>query len=297
MSLTLTPANLSSWLEDGFLLIRGFLAPSEVFDVQRWASDIEAWPQPSPPLTCHTLAHEIVDGELRVCRVENFTPTHGGLAGIAERLAGAAAELLEASAAASAGGGHGVAPAPARLFKEKLNIKPPGGRGYGAHYDGPSAASVGLATRFVTAQVAVDAQTVLNGCLQLCSPRAAWPCVRTVVEPTSDDPDRGGRIGAIPDDVSDALEWTPIECEPGDILFFDHWTPHWSSPNRDTTPRRTLYMLFNSAAEGDFMRDYYARMHDARVAWAEKKRASAPPNEAGAEAEEDAGYEGAPHTG
>ena len=239
---------------DGAVLVRALLSPAEVADVQRWCADVASWP--AAPHLPYTLAHETIDGVRTLCRVENFSPLHGGLAGVAER------------ARALAGAALGAARGGATLFKEKLNIKPPGGRGYGAHYDGPSAAAAGTRARtFVTVQVAVDAQTAANGCLQLAAPRAAWP-PRALVPPRDGNPDGGGRVGAIPDAVADGIDWAPAECAAGDALVFDHWAPHWSGPNRDARERRTLYFIFNAADEGDEREVYYANMAAARAAWA-----------------------------
>jgi hypothetical protein len=244
---------------DGSVLLRGFLSPSDVADLRAWADDVCTWPAPNVDALKYTLHHETVDGVRRLCRVENFTPLHGGLAGIAERACGVAGGALGCAAA---------------LFKEKLNVKPPGGRGYGAHYDGPSAASLGFAAQtFVTVQIAIDAQTVENGCLQVARPRSAWPAERRMVVPVSGDPDAGGRVGAIADEIADAIDWTPVECAPGDALVFDHWTPHWSGPNRSAAPRRTLYFIFSRAEDGDWHDAYYSKMAAVRAAWAQEQDA------------------------
>jgi len=207
-----------------------------------------------------TLRHEY-DGSSRqaLCRVENFAGWHGGLECLAkERLIPLVSELL---------GEEGV------LFKEKLNIKPPGGKGYAAHYDGPSAAAIGLAKTFITVQVAVDEQTVNNGCMQVVQPRSKWPSDREMLAPTSDDPDRGGRVGAIPELLAENLDWEPVECSPGDVLVFHHWMPHRSAFNRSTSSRRTLYLLFNPAREGDFHDAYYKMFAELRKAAAFRREA------------------------
>jgi ectoine hydroxylase-related dioxygenase (phytanoyl-CoA dioxygenase family) len=256
MSLSLTEEQVETYRRDGCLLLRGFLSSEETRDMVRWVNDMATWCKPTQEQSLsgshYTFHYESlhVEGEegglARVpalCRVENFTPFHGGLDALArERLAPVCAQVL----------GQPVA-----LFKEKLNIKPAGGKGYAAHYDGPSAAALGLARTFVTAQVAVDAQTVENGCLQVVRPRARWPPGQDMVPPSSSDPDRGGRVGAIPEAVAEELEWEPVECSPGDVLLFDHWMPHRSHFNRSTQERRVLYLLFNPASEGDFRDQYY----------------------------------------
>lgn len=242
---------------EGSVLLPNLLSASEVVDMLAWVTDVASWAPEASVGLGYTLHYEHIEGLRHLCRVENFTPLHGGLAAIAERGAAVASEAL----------GRKVI-----LFKEKINIKPPGGRGYGAHYDGPSAAAMGFsAQHFVTVQIAVDAQTMANGCLQLCAGRKNWPAAPVLVPPQNGDPDAGGRVGAIPDDVAEALDFTPVECAPGDALVFDHWAPHQSGPNRSDSQRRTLYFIYSAADEGDCHAEYYAQMAALRADWAKGK--------------------------
>ena len=252
--MSLSQEQVERYVRDGCLLLSGFLSPEETADVRKWANDLATWCKPTLEEQLsgahYTFHYEALFDEEEgkgtkpaLCRVENFTPFHGGLDSLArDRLAPLCSQLLGEEAA---------------LFKEKLNIKPPGGKGYAAHYDGPSAAALGLAQTFITVQVAVDAQTAENGALQVVRPRSAWPTGRAMVPPSSADPDRGGRVGAIPEEVAEELAWECVECQPGDVLLFDHWLPHRSAFNRAASERRTLYMLFNPLREGDFRSRYY----------------------------------------
>jgi len=271
--LLLSSTQLATYARDGCLLVRNFFCEEEVRDIRKWVNDLQTWCPPTREQQLsgahYTFHYESLYDEAAagprgaLCRIENFTPFHGGLDSLArDRLAPFCAQLL--------GGGGGAA-----LFKEKLNIKPAGGKGYAAHYDGPSAAALGLAKTFITVQVAVDSQTLENGALQVVRPRSAWPAERAMVEPSSADPDRGGRVGAIPEHVAESLDWEVIECAPGDVLIFDHWLPHRSAFNRSDGERRTLYMLFNPAREGDYRAEYYKLFAELRAGAAAKRGAAA----------------------
>jgi ectoine hydroxylase-related dioxygenase (phytanoyl-CoA dioxygenase family) len=248
---TLTAEQLATWERDGCLLVPDLLLPSETADLPFWSAEAEAWP-PAQGGFGYTQAYErTMLGEVALCRVENYTPFHKGWARLVEtRLLGVVSQLFDE---------------PATLFKEKINIKAPAGRGYAPHYDGPSAASVGLAQTFITAQVAIDAQTVENGCLLVVRPRSACPAPEVVPPEEGGDPDGSARVGAIPPEVADSLDWEPVECAPGSVLFFHGMLPHRSAVNRSQRPRRTAYMLFNPAAEGEFHDEYYERMANLRA--------------------------------
>ena len=76
------------------------------------------------------------------------------------------------------------------------------------------------------AQLALDAQTVANGCLYGVLPRSACPPVVVVPPEAGGHPDVGGRAGAIPPDVAKDLRWTPLPTPAGSVLLFGHNFPH-----------------------------------------------------------------------
>jgi 2-aminoethylphosphonate dioxygenase len=62
-------------------------------------------------------------------------------------------------------------------------------------------------------------------------------------------------------------EYSLIEADPGDVIFFDSYVPHGSPPNTSQRSRRNVYITFNRRSAGDFRERYY------REKWA-----SYPPN-------------------
>lgn len=253
---TLTQEQKDNFERDGYLLIKDFFTPEETALIRGFAEDVSCWGPPTPQLR-YTQHYEIANGERTLCRVENFVNFHAGLEKVARgRLMDAIGQLFGE---------------PARLFKEKINYKMPGGGGYYPHYDGPSTASVGLAETFITAQVAIDKQTVENGCLQVVAPRSICPPVEMVAAEEGGDPDSTGRVGAIPMSIVEKLPWQHVESDPGDIILFHGYLPHRSAKNSSDLPRRTLYMLYNPASEGDFHDEYYQIMEMMRADFARKK--------------------------
>ena len=160
------------------------------------------------------------------------------------------------------------------LYKEKLNLKPPGGSGFAPHLDAPSL-RVALGDdgpqTFVTVMVAIDNMTVANGCLRICT--GAWSekhhC--PIVTPEQDgNPDAGGRAGAIPLDESEKLDFGDILCQGGDIVAFNGWAPHRSAGNVSPFPRRAVFLTYNPKREGDCHDRYYQRMAELRQGWRDK---------------------------
>jgi ectoine hydroxylase-related dioxygenase (phytanoyl-CoA dioxygenase family) len=126
---------------------------------------------------------------------------------------------------------------PARLFKDKINFKPPGGAGYEAHRDGrfwwtgPDGARMPgwdvYARDFISVLISIDRSTVANGCLELVAGRHRRE-------------DLDGDYGPLTDGEAATMTFEPCPTEPGDVIFFNALTPHRSGPNLTTQPRRAI---------------------------------------------------------
>lgn len=177
------------------------------------------------------------------------------------------------------------------LFKEKLNLKPSGGKGFAPHLDTPSLrvpfGSNGP-SYFLTVMVAIDNMTSKNGCLRVVkatdmmdsSPlniqtsngsngnNDGWSEHKhvPVEQPKANgNPDADGRAGAISSEVDiQSLPFQDIICESGDIVVFNGWVPHHSSVNMSHFPRRAVFLTYNPMMEGDFHDAYYEKMNQMR---------------------------------
>ncbi len=166
-----------------------------------------------------------------LARIEYFDAFHVGLRSVMRGpdLLGRAAALLGE---------------PAVLFKEKINFKMPGGRGFEPHQD----AQAGWEDHgglHLTAMVSIDPATVENGCLELAVGH-----------------NRRGPIGnlwkPLQSSQIDGVEFTHYPTEPGDALFFDSYAPHRSAPNDTDARRRVLLVTYGRAREGDHRESYFA---------------------------------------
>lgn len=131
------------------------------------------------------------------------------------------------------------------LFKDKINYKLPHGNGFRPHLDAPAYDHVGR-IEHVTANVAIDAATVANGCLEVV------PGSHTM----DVDLEEGGRIAPA---WVDAHEWLSVPLQPGDILIFGSHLAHRSASNETAERRASLYATFSMLGDGDDLRSkYYA---------------------------------------
>jgi ectoine hydroxylase-related dioxygenase (phytanoyl-CoA dioxygenase family) len=179
-----------------------------------------------------------------LARSENFVPAHAGLRAL----------LCDGALVEVAGALLGE---PAVLYKEKINYKLAGGAGYAPHQDAPAYPMIDV---HVSAMVAVDDANATNGGLEVVSDRfdALLPL------------DERGCITAA---VTAELPWQPVALRAGQTLWFHSRTPHRSSPNLSSGPRRALYPTYNAAREGDLRAAYYETKRAAFAATPEGDRA------------------------
>jgi ectoine hydroxylase-related dioxygenase (phytanoyl-CoA dioxygenase family) len=229
--MTLTPAQIASFAERGYLLVRGLFDAASVAELRRWTAELEAAPE--RPDFCMVYGEpSLVDpGKRIVQRIENFCPFHPAYDRFVTQ--GRLGECVDALF-----GERAV------LFKDKINLKLAGGDGFKPHQDQQAGWSR-YASLFITALVAIDDATLDNGCLHV----AAGPRLDRLIGPEWRPLEPGEMEGRT---------MTPIPTLAGDALFFDSYVAHASEPNFSQAPRRVLYVTYNRASEGDHRHGYFA---------------------------------------
>ncbi len=222
----LAPEVIAAFHRDGYVHVPGFIPDPE--RLCAWVAEIEAWPE-TPGRWMKYFEKSLLDGSRILNRVENFLPYHPGLDALAQGPLTEAASLLFGE--------------PAVLFKDKINLKLPGGDGFKAHQD--------MAARWdrwgslhITAMVAVDPADAENGPLEFVPGRHREGLLGPMDQPLADDAFPPG-------------SYRPLFAAPGDLVLFDSYAPHRSGPNRSPRSRRLLYLTWNRASEGDHRDRYY----------------------------------------
>lgn len=225
----LTAAEIDTFRRDGYLVVPAMYDAAAVRDLAAWSDELYAWPEVPGR---HMVYYEdsLIDGAGRVVsRIENFCPYHEGLNALIRNgaMIDAVSRLLDE---------------PAILFKEKINMKMPGGDGFKPHQDAQAGWNA-YADFHITALVGIDAATVENGCLEMAR---GWH--------------EKGLIGDEwrPLDGIEGLTFDACPTDAGDVVFFDSYAPHRSAPNLTHLPRRVLYVTYNRLADGDHRARYYA---------------------------------------
>jgi 2-aminoethylphosphonate dioxygenase len=231
MSRALSADQIDAFRRDGFLVLRGLFSPADVGDQERWIDEIATRP---PEVGRHMVYYEdsLKEPGARVlARIEKFSEYHAGLGGLVAdpRLIGPIGDLLDEVPV---------------LFKEKVNFKMPGGAGFTPHQDIQPGWDR-YAPYFISVLIAVDANTIENGCLELAAGHHQRGLIGRLWEPLEGDELAG-------------VEFVPYPMAPGDVAFFDCFTPHQSQPNLTDRPRRNIYLTYNRLSDGDFRAQYFA---------------------------------------
>ncbi|HJZ77609.1 MAG TPA: phytanoyl-CoA dioxygenase family protein [Vicinamibacterales bacterium] len=229
--MALSSDELRAFERDGFVVVRGVFSANEVAD---YVGAIEALASRPPEVGRQMVYFEnsqTIPRTQVLSRIEAFVEYDETLSRVVfdPRIVGSTAALLGADAV---------------LFKDKINFKLPGGSGFTPHQDIQAGWDT-YAPYFISVLVAIDENTVGNGCLEL----AAGHHGRGLI---------GRRWEPLDGDELSGLEFVPYPMAPGDVAFFDCFTPHRSQPNQTDRPRRNLYLTFNRATDGDFRKQYFA---------------------------------------
>lgn len=134
---------------------------------------------------------------------------------------------------------------PCVLFKDKINFKRPGAGGFRPHQD-VQARWDDFVKYTLNVLISTDKSTPENGCLEVAKGHHKRGLIGNYDRPL-EGKDLNGMI----------FEKVPTEV--GDVLFFDHFTPHQSKSNKSNEPRSNIYLTYNSLSEGDHRMEYLSR--------------------------------------
>ena len=225
----LTPSQIEHFDTQGFLVLRAgehnLVNPN---DIQTWTNEVKNLPREKGKWMPYD---EITSSrERQLMRTENFADYHPGFSSLlhGENLR----DILKQ-----------VTRDEMLLFKDKINYKLPGGNGFQAHLDAPAYDHIGQ-IEHTTANIAVDAATIANGCVE--------------VVPGSHRMDvelaQGGRTSQA---WEDSQTWIPVELESGDVLIFGSHLAHRSAPNKTAKARSSVYATYHCLKDGRDLRERY----------------------------------------
>ncbi|KAK5167162.1 uncharacterized protein LTR77_007892 [Saxophila tyrrhenica] len=229
--LQLNPSQLDHFNTQGYLILRQ--SEHDLIDpgtLQQWTSEIRSLPREHGKWMPYD--EVTATGERQLMRTENFADYHTGYSSLLHgaALRGILGQLTRDEML---------------LFKDKINYKLAGGNGFNAHLDAPAYDHIGF-IEHTTANLAVDAATIANGCVEVVPGSH-----RLDVELAE-----GGRISEA---WEDSQTWKPVELGEGDLLIFGSHLAHRSKRNGTSKARSSVYATYHMRKDGEDLRArYYA---------------------------------------
>ena len=221
----LSNKHLQDYEKNGFLLLENFYSIEEILEIGKWTNEVASKPE-IPGEQMMYFEESLKNPSKRILnRVEYFSHFHKKFNELfSSKLAKVTTQLLKDNAI---------------LFKEKINFKYPGGDGFKAHQD-QQAGWGKYINFFITVMIAVDESQIENGCIEIAAGQH-----------------KNGLIGEEWKPLENDLEYKDFPTKPGDIIFFDSYVPHRSSPNMSNRPRRSIFVTYNRKSDGNPSKRYY----------------------------------------
>ena len=234
------PKHVSFYNKNGFLVCRKLFNKSESAMLKLYTNEVKNF-IPKKGKHMIYLDHVKNSENLILTRTENFMPYHKKFRNLfkKKKILDLVSKLFGSKAV---------------LFKDKINWKQPGGKGFEPHQDSQVWEGMYKAKTFMSVLISVDEANKKNGCLEIVANKHKIGLL-------------GNNKSAIPTKVCRKLKWKKIITKPGDAIFFDSYTPHRSKKNNTKKSRNIIYLTYNLLSDGDFRKKYFR-----------DKRISFPPN-------------------
>lgn len=232
----LSQEQLSNFDRDGFIVLKDLFSEGLKPKIVKWVDEIQSWSPTPGRHMCYSERDDKDSSKLMLCRTENFLPFHDDMRALLSS-DGPVMDTLEQ-----------LMNERAIVFKEKVNYKLAGGLGFPAHQDAPAFISFGQRNH-LTLNVAIDAATPANGCLQVAPGH----------HKTGLFPQDPVHHGLSVEEEAKLKNWQDVPLDVGDTLIFSSWLPHRSGSNTTALSRRALYITYNGKTDGDFREDYYVK--------------------------------------
>lgn len=146
------------------------------------------------------------------------------------------------------------------IFKDKFNLKPPGGEGFIAHYDGvfyfidskndKKKGWYEYGNLFVSVLLSLDDSDQQNGTIEIA--KSHQNNFYELLKNTKNDgtPD-------LLEEIEKKTKFEKIDLNAGDLVIFKNTCPHRSGKNTSQKNRRILYYTYLSQEFGDQYQNYF----------------------------------------
>ena len=232
----LSKKQLEFYKTQGYLVCNDIFSSQEINNIVKWSLEIENFPETKGKWMKYYDQSLKEQSKNTLTRVENFFDYHKEFKSFfsTKKILNIISMLLESEPV---------------LFKDKLNLKSPGGYGFDPHIDGhflwkdkTNNLRKGwkhYASNFLNVVVPLDITNEVNGCLQVSDLAQTRKFLGSNWETISSK-----LISLTPKlkkKYRKKFTFKPISMKPGDLLLFNWKVCHFSKKNNSRNPRTIFY--------------------------------------------------------
>ncbi len=223
-----------TWNTDGYIKLSTFFDKSQVNKLSEYLDEISTWGISQDKWM--TWFEKTSEGKVVLGRIERFLDFHLPLRDLVfsdNRIEKVVENLL----------GQEV-----RVFKDRIIFKHPDSGGYLPHQDIYSTVYNIPEEEMAIVAIFIDESNEDNGCLYIAPGKHKDGILpqdtRAVLKP----------------EVYENYKWDVVSCNPGDVVIFHNYAPHYSNMNKSNQQRRAIYFPFQiKATTGLSREEYYKR--------------------------------------
>jgi len=215
---------------NGFVLLKNYFTEEEADNIVHFADDLENWDEQAGKWMIFFEKNN--NNNNLKSRIENFFNYHKELKLFVEKKVKNTVDKIY---------GENMS-----LFKDKLNWKYGGGKGFRAHQDQPAWTDF-EPDRYITAAMFANNSTKEKGCLEfgVGENKFTGLCKYNTEG-----------LGELDSELEKQLRWDITETSPRDLVLFDSYVPHRSGKNITETPRRIFYFTYHDKKYGNLYDSY-----------------------------------------
>lgn len=225
--------------KNGYLKLTNVFSNQEIIKLKKYVNEIEKFKEKKNK---YMLYYDNFKGVNFLTRTENFLPYHKKINQFFKKKK--ISSLVDA-----------LIKYKSIIFKDKINWKYPRAKGFEPHQDAQVWEYLYPKIKtFISLSISIDKTNKKNGSLEVVGKMHKKGLL-------------GNNKSAINKKLVKKMKWKRLNTNPGDIIFFDSYTPHRSGTNLSNSPRRIIYLTYNARKDGDLKKEYFIN-----------KRNSFPPN-------------------
>jgi ectoine hydroxylase-related dioxygenase (phytanoyl-CoA dioxygenase family) len=231
MNYLLTNDQIKHYRKNGYLVSRNFFTKKDIKNLITWINEIENFKEVKGKWMKYYDRSIKNKNQNILTRIENFYDYH-------KKLKKFFSDKKILDQLKKINGSKLV------LFKDKINFKYPGAKGFKAHQDATIWDGMYGIKTFISVVISIDHSSKKNGRLEISNYNSKQKLLSQSWKKMTKSMEK-------------KIKWHPVDTKPGDLIIFNDYTPHKSADNLSNSRRRMLFLTYNKKSEGNHRRKHF----------------------------------------